>query len=652
MILRTSKRLTTQLALYLAVALIALVILFVITTLTFQSKRIQSQVQQEVLNTTQSYGEGIEYMLGVRIGALEHLAFGIEQEGYELTLNSSTLLGLQSIFDSFWLVDADGQVLEKWPRTLPLEAIHQVSGIAKRKAEKNDSTSDTKYVWISEPLLNPLGEGEPVIQMSIEIADKLGGVFVGNLSIKQNRLLNRSTPVTIRESGFLALSSATGAIIFHPDLAQPLGQLPEEQRILIEESLEGAQTGQVIHEYGGLLWLQTFYRIKNTGWVLAAVLPLEEAMSPLKGLQAILIKQGVLATAVLTVLVFFIVDLKLKPLRTMRKELTLVRNEQLQHISLPGNVELDDLATSFNKLLSANEAQTKQAQQRQAYLDMVLSSSSVGHFMTNIKGTIEYVNEALVTITGLTREQLLQSHIWEYGADKSEGDFDTWWEDAIEGEKKAAITFQFTRQDKTLIWLQLVTQPVFDHGLCLGHVGTVTDVTSQNTELETLRSKIHLDELTGLMNRRGIEQVMSTTWNEARMFNRSLTFMALDLDNFKTVNDQHGHEQGDWVLQQVARLLEQSVRDSDWVARIGGDEFVIVLPQCPYVRAVNIAEKIISEMPNITALRDLPEVTVSIGIAEKDASDQSSLDILRRADKASYQAKHGGRNRWAVAQVD
>lgn len=649
---RISKRLDTRLALYLAVALVALVFLFVLTTLRFQQQLIQQQVQQDILNTTQSYGEGIEYMLEARMNAIEYLVEDIAEQGHELTLYSSTRRSLQALFDSFWLVDGNGNILEKWPHSLNENAIKRNFDSLAKNILNNHGNNQS--VRISEPILNPMGAGKPVIQLSLAIQTNAEnhGYFIGNVSLEQNSLLNRAKPVTIRESGFLALSSVTGAIIFHPMLAEPLGKIPAEQQLLIDTTLGQNKVGQVIHEHEGTLWMQAFYRIDEAGWVLAAVLPLAEAMRPLYELRWVLIQLGVIATAMLVVLVFVIVHIKLKPLRTMGEELTLVRKSERKHINLPGSVELDELAQSFNQLIKANEHQKKHSQQRQAYLDMVLTSSSVGHFMTDPKGTIEYVNDALVEITGLSRSQLLSGEMLLHGPDSNKKKMNLWFKNAIESQKESSTEYQFLCTNQKIIWLKIVLKPVFDHGICLGHVGTVTDVTSQNIELASLRSKVNLDELTGLMNRRGIEQVMTTAWNEARLYSRKLTLMALDLDHFKAVNDQHGHEKGDWVLKQVAKLLESSVRDTDWVARIGGDEFIIVLPQCPHNRAIEIAERIINNMKAINAHQKLPATTVSIGIAEMVPSDQSVLDILRRADKAAYEAKHQGRNRWAVAEAD
>ncbi len=118
--------------------------------------------------------------------------------------------------------------------------------------------------------------------------------------------------------------------------------------------------------------------------------------------------------------------------------------------------------------------------------------------------------------------------------------------------------------------------------------------------------------------------------------------LMVDIDNFKSINDTHGHEVGDRVLIEVARRLRESVRDSDFIARWGGEEFVVLLRDCPLADAVARAEKIrrrIAEAP----CADAGTVTISVGVAELTA-DEDLDHWLVRADRALYQAKRSGRN--------
>jgi diguanylate cyclase (GGDEF)-like protein len=156
------------------------------------------------------------------------------------------------------------------------------------------------------------------------------------------------------------------------------------------------------------------------------------------------------------------------------------------------------------------------------------------------------------------------------------------------------------------------------------------------------------DELTDLRNRRAFEQELSTRFDAARRYDRPLSLMILDLDLFKSINDEHGHPAGDEVLRAVARILERSSRHSDFVARIGGEEFAIILPEASLFEAIQYAEKMRATVAaaEITHAGKTMRVTISAGIANMPHSHARTLeDLVAAADEALYRAKEGGRNR-------
>jgi len=165
---------------------------------------------------------------------------------------------------------------------------------------------------------------------------------------------------------------------------------------------------------------------------------------------------------------------------------------------------------------------------------------------------------------------------------------------------------------------------------------------------EQLRSQAMLDSLTGLCSRRSIFQSLSDEAARSKRTGVPLGLLMLDLDNFKTINDTHGHLAGDCVLAQVADRMVSVVRPYDHTGRYGGDEFLIVLPDCPADLLATVAERIrarIADQPVITVGARI-EVTVSIGgaIATPDSLLQPE-NAIRIADAALYRAKRAGRNR-------
>jgi len=154
------------------------------------------------------------------------------------------------------------------------------------------------------------------------------------------------------------------------------------------------------------------------------------------------------------------------------------------------------------------------------------------------------------------------------------------------------------------------------------------------------------DPLTELMNRRHFFELADRELEQTRRSARPLSFIMLDIDHFKQVNDNHGHLVGDNALIQLAALLKDQLRKVDFCGRYGGEEFVLCLPDTPMQGALEVAERIRQEVPTIRI--DTPKgeplnITISLGIAENN-NDDSVEDILKRADKALYMAKEAGRN--------
>ncbi|HEY8069261.1 MAG TPA: GGDEF domain-containing protein [Burkholderiales bacterium] len=155
------------------------------------------------------------------------------------------------------------------------------------------------------------------------------------------------------------------------------------------------------------------------------------------------------------------------------------------------------------------------------------------------------------------------------------------------------------------------------------------------------------DELTGLLNMRGFSIAANRLFGQALRYNRAATVLMIDSDNLKAVNDAHGHEAGNRLLKQLTRLVQAELRYTDVLARYGGDEFIVLLPETPPAGAMEVASRIREAIASVPLDIDGRHVgcTVSIGLAGHPA-DGSSMDaVVARADRAMYEAKRTGRNR-------
>ncbi|WP_411818160.1 PleD family two-component system response regulator [Hyphococcus sp. DH-69] len=159
------------------------------------------------------------------------------------------------------------------------------------------------------------------------------------------------------------------------------------------------------------------------------------------------------------------------------------------------------------------------------------------------------------------------------------------------------------------------------------------------------------DQLTGLYNRRYLASHLSAMFDRAFWTGRPLAVMIIDIDHFKAINDAHGHDIGDRVLQDFAERLSSSVRGIDLACRYGGEEFLIAMPDTDLAFASVVAERIRQEVASsvfkLNGGRDELSVTVSIGIAstEESSEEDTAQKLIKRADEALYEAKNGGRNR-------
>lgn len=163
-----------------------------------------------------------------------------------------------------------------------------------------------------------------------------------------------------------------------------------------------------------------------------------------------------------------------------------------------------------------------------------------------------------------------------------------------------------------------------------------------------LRALADHDPLTGLLNRRGFSERLAAAVASATRRQAPLSVVTVDADHFKRVNDQFGHDVGDQVLQAIAGVLSDRLRTSDFVARLGGEEFIVVLPDT----AADGAARAAAALVQAVRAADMPavgHVTVSCGVAELHVGDESVDAALRRADEALYLAKQGGRNRFHLA---
>jgi two-component system cell cycle response regulator len=196
-----------------------------------------------------------------------------------------------------------------------------------------------------------------------------------------------------------------------------------------------------------------------------------------------------------------------------------------------------------------------------------------------------------------------------------------------------------------------VTKP-FDAGELVARVKVQLKIKFLQDELkrsnELLKQLSNTDPLTKLHNRRHLTEVLGKEIQRAERQKAFLTFIILDIDHFKRVNDTYGHQNGDVVLVALAEAIQSGLRAYDLAARYGGEEFVLVLPGTSLAGGVTVAERLRGAVQGLTFAPPLEslDVTASLGVATFPSSLVDSIDsLIRQADEALYRAKQNGRNR-------
>ncbi|MBS3809346.1 MAG: GGDEF domain-containing protein, partial [Desulfobacterales bacterium] len=170
-------------------------------------------------------------------------------------------------------------------------------------------------------------------------------------------------------------------------------------------------------------------------------------------------------------------------------------------------------------------------------------------------------------------------------------------------------------------------------------------------ELEAeLKRQAATDSLTGLNNRRRYEALFRHEFRRTKRYGGRLSLFVLDLDHFKQVNDNYGHSAGDTALQKLADLCRSSLREPDIIGRLGGEEFVVLLPDTGGSDAYNVADRLRKKISETEIKTDHGRftLTATIGVAEASPDDKEIEDLVRRADTALYKGKAYGRNRVSI----
>ena len=309
-------------------------------------------------------------------------------------------------------------------------------------------------------------------------------------------------------------------------------------------------------------------------------------------------------------------------------------------------LELDRRGRELSEANTALTKSLKEVERLKHHNELLLKSIGEGILSLDRRGNVIFANPAAHALLGQTAPIIGNAFSNHVSGPASTRSLDDMLKDCLNGERWTGVVTA-NRQHMNFPAEIIATPLKDDKGFIAGVSVAFQDVSERQQRESELRRESERDPLTGLINRRGLERLLP---RRLAYGSQKLALLYLDLDHFKEVNDNHGHHAGDVVLREIADRFQHAMRQADLIARVGGDEFCIVVSADSPAEAAEIVARKLIEVSNEPLPFGSISLTLgaSIGIALPDGASLPEV-LMRRADEAMYQAKRQGGNCYKVA---
>jgi len=634
----------------------------------------QRLLGDQQFSTASFAAEEVDHELTDRLRALEKVAHGIgpvvlgNATGLQTFLEQQ--LVLQDLFNAgIFVTGLDGTTIADVPRSTGRIGVNYM--------DRDFITAALRYgkSTVSQPIIGKTLKA-PVFGMAVPIHDPQGnvsGALMGAIEMGKPNFLDMIKSSYYGKSGsYMLVERQNRMVVAASDNIQIMNMLPAPGvDPNIDRHVSGYEGTEVFVNPHGVEVLSSVKMVPLAGWYVAVSLPTEEAFAPIRDMQQRLLLTTLLLTLLAGALTWWMVRRELAPILDTVKSLAVMAQSEQHPPPLPitRSDEIGELIGGFNHLLE-ELGQRRDALRASEKRYRALVDWSPEAIIVHRDGKLIYVNPAAIEMLGAESEQDLvglPALAWVHPdfrqivLERSQGI------DHV-GVNKQMIEEKFLKLDGSVIDVEVQGTVIIYNGLLATQIA-VRDITLRKQMEEQVRQLAFYDPLTELPNRRLLNDRLTQALAESKRSGRYGALLFLDLDNFKALNDSQGHAVGDLLLMQAAQRMKGCVREVDTVARMGGDEFVVMLDDLTAdktestAQAGMIAEKIRSAVAApylLMVKRDGQADTViehqcsaSIGVVVFIHHEGSQDDFFRWADTAMYQAKDAGSNliRFYVSNV-
>ena len=500
--------------------------------------------------------------------------------------------------------------------------------------------SDKAVVLLSHPLLNEQGEVEMVL--------------AGSIDLQNEAFLKHFGENKPGKTGFMFIMTSRGILIHHPNPARILEHINARPglNLATQQALAGFEGWTEALNKDGSEGIYAYKHLENANWIISARYPVDEAFAPMIAMRSNALWTAVPLAVVSGLLAWLAILRLLAPLARLRQHVQniLEGRAPIGVLQRRRRDEVGELSSAFHELMAEREA----AQQRiatserrtRAIADVL--PAMVAYLDRDFR--FHFANEHFRDLIGLDPAAMLGKTVQQVLGNEMMRKVHHHLEACLRGERVRYERDATDSRRRVHMLVDMIPDRAAD-GSVVGIYVMAQDITRMKEIEERLIQLARIDTLTGIANRLMFEELLQLAIARSRRNREAMALAYLDIDNFKNINDTLGHGAGDAVLKAFASRLVGAVRATDTVARLAGDEFVIVFEQVRMPdEAASMAAKIVDAMREPLLVNGHQMVvTTSIGLALHTSDDESAEQLLGRADRALYAAKRAGRNCYALA---